>query len=133
MAFDLTFTMVSLFDDSPQLQENRQDTSHFSLIGPFKKDITDTHKASAILAKRWPLVRGFVEVMRIEAVAQLGTYRHSPHEVRGDFFMADFSLPGQNIPQNVTTKSEVVFLQTAHADLCFYIRLRDALPHLSAS
>lgn len=31
----------------------------------------------------------------IEVVAQLGTYRHSPDEVRGDFLTADLSLPGK--------------------------------------
>lgn len=31
----------------------------------------------------------------IEVVAQLGTYRHSPDEVRGDFFTADLALPGK--------------------------------------
>lgn len=34
-----------------------------------------------------------------EVVAQLGTYRHSPNEVRGDFFTADLSLPEQEMFQ----------------------------------
>lgn len=33
----------------------------------------------------------------VEVVAQLGTYRHSPDEVRGDFFTTDLSLPGQEM------------------------------------
>lgn len=56
----------------------------------------DTHKASTGVTKGWPFIRGFVEVVCVtEVVAQLGTYRHSPNEVRGDFFTADLSLPEQ--------------------------------------
>ena len=66
----------------------------------------DTHKASASLTKRRPLVRCFVKVVCVEAVAQLGTYRHSPHEVRGDFLTADLSLPGQKISHKYNNDSE---------------------------
>ncbi len=63
----------------------------------------DTHKASTSITKCWPFIRGFMEVMRvIEVVAQLGTYGHSPHEVRSDVFTADLSLPGQKIFQSAT-------------------------------
>lgn len=65
----------------------------------------DTHKASTGVTKRWPFIGGFMEVMCvIEVVAQLGTYRHSPNEVRGDFFTADLSLPGQKIFQSTRQK-----------------------------
>ena len=57
---------------------------------------TNTHEASTRVAERRPLVRGFVEVVHVsEVVAQLGTYGHSPHEVRGDLLTADLSFPGQ--------------------------------------
>lgn len=56
----------------------------------------DTHKASTSVTESRPFVCGFMEVMGvIEVVAQLSTYRHSPHEVRVDFFTADLSLPEQ--------------------------------------
>lgn len=59
-----------------------------------------THEASAGVAERWPLVRGFMEVVRIvEVVAQLGAHRHPPHEVRRDFFTADLSLPEEKMFQ----------------------------------
>lgn len=65
----------------------------------------DTNKASTCVTEGWPFVCGFMEVMSVfEVVAQLGTYRHSPHEVRGDFFTADLSLPGQKIFQSATQK-----------------------------
>lgn len=35
--YDLTFTVVALFDDSPQLQEGRHDMSYYSLIEPKTK------------------------------------------------------------------------------------------------
>lgn len=55
-----------------------------------------THKAAAGVAEGWPLVGDFVEVVGVvEVVAQLGTHRHSPHEVRGDFLAADLPLPAQ--------------------------------------
>lgn len=61
-----------------------------------KKKILGTHKSSTSVAERWPFVRSFMEVMCvIEVVAQLGTYRHSPDEVRGDFLTADLSLPSK--------------------------------------
>lgn len=54
----------------------------------------DTHKASTGVTKCWPFIGGFMEVMCvIEVEAQFGTYRHSPNEVRGDFFTVDLSLP----------------------------------------
>lgn len=60
----------------------------------------DTHKASAGVTKGWSFIRGFVEVVCVtEVVAQFGTYRHSPNEVRGDFFTADLSLPEQEMFQ----------------------------------
>jgi len=60
----------------------------------------DTHKASTRLAERGPFIRGLVEVVCVEVEAQLGTYRHSPHEVRGDFFTADFPLPASRTGGN---------------------------------
>lgn len=67
--YPTVFTVISLFADSP-------------------------HWASTCVTKRWSLVCGFVEVVHVvEVVAQLGTYGHSPHEVRGNFFTADLSLP----------------------------------------
>lgn len=59
-----------------------------------------THEASAGVAERRPLVRGFMEVVRVvEVVAQLGAHRHPPHEVRRDFFTADLSLPEERMFQ----------------------------------
>lgn len=55
-----------------------------------------THKASTGITKRRPFICGFMKVVCIiEVVAQLGTYRHSPDEVRGDFFTTDLSVPAQ--------------------------------------
>lgn len=56
-----------------------------------------THESSAGVAERRPFVRGFMEVMCVvEVVTELCTYGHPPHEVRGDFFPADLSLPGRD-------------------------------------
>lgn len=97
MTRGLTFTVVALFDDSPQLQEDRHGTCDISawlaINRKRRTGTADTHKASARLAERGPLVRGFMEVVCVEVEAQLGTYGHSPHEVRGDFLTADLSLP----------------------------------------
>lgn len=113
MDFDLTFTVVALFDDSPQLQQDRHDTCDFAVrfvdlliyIKP-QMNPMNTHKASASITKRRPFICGFLEIVCIiKIVAQLGTYRHSPHEVRGDVFTADLSLPGQKVSK-VQHKSE---------------------------
>lgn len=101
---NLTFTVVALFDDSPQLKEVRHDMLHNAIYTAYCKPNTetkDTHKASTYFTERRPFVCGFMEVMCvIEVVAQFGTYRHSPHEVRGHFFTADLSLPAQEkIPE----------------------------------
>lgn len=62
-----------------------------------KKKAQVTYKSSTGVAKCRPLVSSFMEVMCvIKVVAQLGTYRHSPDEVRGDFLTVDLSLPVQN-------------------------------------
>lgn len=54
-----------------------------------------THKASTGITKRRPFICGFMKVVCIiEVVTQLDTYRHSPDEVRGDFFTTDLSVPG---------------------------------------
>lgn len=64
----------------------------------YKKRRTITHKASAGVTKRRPFICGFMKVVCIiEVVAQLSTYRHSPDEVRGDFFTTDLVLPGQEM------------------------------------
>lgn len=66
-------------------------------------DTADTHKASTCVTKRWTFIRHFMEVMRVfEVEAQLGTYRHSPHEVRVDFLTADLSFSGQKMFQSAT-------------------------------
>lgn len=71
----------------------------------FKKRKTITYKASAGVTKRRPFIRGFMKVVCIvEVVAQLGTYRHSPDEVRGDFFTTDLSLPGQEMSRDRVQK-----------------------------
>lgn len=68
-------------------------------------DTTDTHKGPTNITRRRPFICGFMEVMHVmEVVAQLGTYRHSPHEVRRDFFTADLSLPGQKMFPKCDTK-----------------------------
>lgn len=55
-----------------------------------------THKASTGITKCRPFICGFMKVVCvIEVVAQLGTYRHSPDEVRGDFFTTDLPVPRQ--------------------------------------
>lgn len=67
----------------------------------------DTHKTSASVTECRTFICGFMEVMRvIEVVAQLSTYRHSPHEVRGDFFTADLSLPRAEKISKMQQKSE---------------------------
>lgn len=108
----------------------------------------DTHKASTYVTECWPFVCGFVEVMRvIEVVAQFGTYRHSPHEVRGNFFTADLSLPAQEKFPECNTKVskwvEVFITHSANLVWCFlcfaavstweaFVRALQ-LPHLSVS
>lgn len=55
-----------------------------------------THKASTGVTKSRSFICGFMKVVCIvEVVTQLGTYRHSPDEVRGDFFTTDLSVPEQ--------------------------------------
>lgn len=83
-----------------------------------------THKASTRVAERRPLVCGFMEVMCvIEVVAQLGTHRHSPHEVRGDFLTADLSLSKRNIFQQQQHPFNVmrwfVFVNGCHDNMLF--------------
>lgn len=87
---------LTKFLQNPKEQEetNKQKTTNKA---------NDTHKASTYITECWSFVCGFMEVMRvIEVVPQLGTYGHSPHEVRGDFFTADLSLPRQKIFQSTT-------------------------------
>lgn len=58
-----------------------------------------------------------MEFVRIfEVVAQLGTNRHSPHEVRGDFLMADLSFPEHRMFQS-KQRARLNKL-TAHVSLC---------------
>lgn len=89
-------------------------------------DTADTHKASTCVTKRWTFIRHFMEVMRVfEVEAQLGTYRHSPHEVRVDFLTADLSFSGQKMFQSATQQwvSQVEGFRnhsTAHVVSCFF-------------
>lgn len=105
-------------------------------------DTADTHKASTCVTKRWPLIRHFMEVMRVfEVEAQLGTYRHSPHEVRVDFLTADLSFSGQKMFQSATQQwvSQVEGFRnhsTAHVVSCFFFSFaatttREAFEHCS--
>lgn len=58
-----------------------------------------------------------------EVEAQLSTYRHSPHEVRGYFFTADLSLPGQKKRNTKVSKWVEVFFtkpfKSSHVVSCF--------------
>lgn len=87
-------------------------------------DTVYTHKASTSITKLWPFIRGLVEVMCVaEVEAQLSTYRHSPHEVRGYFFTADLSLPGQKKRNTKVSKWVEVFFtkpfKSSHVVSCF--------------
>lgn len=69
--YPTVLAVIALLDDSPQ-------------------------KSSTGVTEGRAFVRSLVEVVCvIEVVAQLGTYRHSPDEVRRDFLTADLSLPGK--------------------------------------
>lgn len=86
-------------------------------------DTVYTHKASTSITKLWPFIRGLVEVMCVaEVEAQLSTYRHSPHEVRGYFFTADLSLPGQKKRNTKVSKwVEVFFYKTIQEFSCCFM------------
>lgn len=97
----------------------------------------DTYKASARVTKCWPFICGLMEIMCVtEVVAQFGTYRHSPNEVRGDFFTADLSLPVDRHFHRTTRKllnGSRLFRSAAYDFMFLSVAFREALVHVFAS